>query len=98
MKMAIFLTLFLFTSSAYGELADEGKVYVTPDQIEITEEGIFAYIKNAKRPIVGRTLAFDHIGMYIKEWRGPCFIHDLWCRRCGGCGVLFCPMNCSCYD
>ncbi len=80
--------------------AEEGakKIYVEPNQIEIMKGGILAHIDGEERPIAGKTLSFDENGMYIKEWKGPCWLHDLWCNRCGGCGVLFCPMNCSCYD
>jgi hypothetical protein len=74
------------------------KIYVKPSQLEFTQQGVLAHIEGQDKPIAGKTLSFDENGMYIKEWKGPCWLHDLWCNRCGGCGVLFCPMNCSCYD
>lgn len=96
----ILALLFLITFSiSMVEAKESGKkIYVSTDQIVITENGILAYVNESKTPIPGKTLSFDEDGMYIKEWKGPCWLHDLWCNRCGGCGVLLCPMNCSCYD
>ena len=80
---------------------EEKRVYVTPPQIEITDYGIIAWLTDEKSFILGESLAFDSNGLYVKPMpleRGPCGLHDRWCKRCGGCGVLLCPMNCTCYD
>ena len=101
LKVIVNLVLLLFVTFfiSSGEAKEtEKKIYVSRDQIVITKDGILAYVDGAKTPIPGKTLSFDDNGMYIKEWKGPCWLHDLWCNRCGGCGVLLCPMNCSCYD
>ena len=95
---AVVFTAFLFTSSVYGKADAEKKTYVNLDQIVVTEKGVFAYLGKGEKPIAGRNLSFDEKGMYIKEWKGPCWLHDPWCPQCGGCGILFCPMNCSCFD
>ncbi len=104
--MKIFSCLFftfMFISAtihAYSPLPKEFKV--NPNQVWVTEEGIFAYLEEEQQMVIGQELSIDKCGnMVLKEVvlaKGPCYIHDLWCRRCGGCGVLFCPMNCSCFD
>jgi hypothetical protein len=79
--------------------AKEEKIYVSPEQIEITHHGIVAWQPDGKNFIWGKSLAFDDKGLYIMPLeRGPCGIHKRWCKTCGGCGVLLCPMNCTCYD
>ena len=80
----------------------ERQFKVDPKKVTITEDGIFAYVEGNDKPVMGRSLSFDeHGNLLLKDVvlsRGPCYIHDLWCHRCGGCGVLLCPMNCSCFD
>jgi hypothetical protein len=79
----------------------EEKIYVTPNQIVLTEGLILAYLPGSPHPVSGTAIAFDSTGLYMSrmvDQKGPCYLHDLWCNRCGGCGVLLCPMNCSCYD
>lgn len=66
-----------------SELKEE-KIYVTPDQIVITEEGIFAYLPNSQEPVEGNALALDGNGLYLSRMvlqRGPCYLHNLWCAR-----------------
>ncbi len=96
--IAILTLLFCFLIPQIDAQETGRKIYVSADQIELTKDGIFAYVAGLEKPIAGKILSFDEHGMYILEWKGPCWIHDLWCNRCGGCGVLLCPMNCSCYD
>jgi hypothetical protein len=96
-KFFFFIFVFFSVPLAYAK-ESERRIYISPDQIVVTKEGIIAYPLGAEKPIAGKTLSFDEKGLYIKEWKGPCWLHDLWCKRCGGCGVLLCPMNCSCYD
>ncbi len=79
----------------------EERVYINPDQIEITDYGIFARDIGRKKIVLVESLGFDKKGLYFKpmiEQRGPCGIHRAWCKICGGCGVLLCPMNCTCFD
>lgn len=72
------------------------KLYVAPDQIEITEEGILFYDAIKESIILAETLSYDEKGLYIQPQRGPCNLHREWCKYCHGCGVLYCPMKCQC--
>lgn len=93
------LLVFVFFLGALSSKETGNKIYVSPHQVEITDHGfIVRQDPLGKKAVAGKTLSFDQHGMYIKEWKGPCWIHDLWCSRCGGCGVILCPMNCSCFD
>ncbi len=96
--------IMLPTAKSYAEQTPkmvEEKIYVTPNQLVITENQILAYLPNSPEPVSGNAIAFDANGLYVSRMvlhRGPCYIHNLWCNRCGGCGVLLCPMNCCCYN
>lgn len=81
------------------------KEYVRPDQVIITESGIIAFLEENVDPVVVQQVAFDERGLFIvfqqsesSFGKGPCGLHDVWHTACGGCGVLFCPMNCTCFD
>lgn len=92
-----FLFLFVLLFLSLHSKETEKKIYVSPQDLQITEHGFIAF-DLSKKLVAGKTLSVDQNGMYIKEWKGPCWLHDLWCRYCGGCGVLLCPMNCTCFD
>ncbi len=77
----------------------EEKVYVSPEQIEVTEEGILVYDARGELVAIYKTLSYDKKGLFLKpieSERGPCGIHRVWCRYCQGCGVIYCPMKCEC--
>ncbi len=77
----------------------EEKIYVSPEQIEITEQAILVWLSGEKTFLLAKSIGFDDQGLYVKQLtRGPCGLHNRWCKICGGCGVLLCPMNCTCYD
>lgn len=88
---------------------DLSKIYVTPDQVLITPEGIFVYTINRDKLLKGELMAVDNGKVYvavsnaeitrkIPNLRGPCRIHRVYHQACGGCGVLLCPGNCTCFD
>jgi len=87
-------------SESYDEVnqAIQERIYVTPEQIEVTEDGILVYNIAGEEPIVGKTLSYDEKGLYLipLTLRGPCGVHNLWCKHCKGCGVIYCPMKCEC--
>ena len=85
----------------YGKKIDPlpEKIYVTPEQIQITENGILFYDMEKEMFVTGTTLSYDEKGLYLNPavpQRGPCGLHALWCKHCRGCGVLYCPMICQC--
>lgn len=89
------------TSSMY-------KRYITPDQITVTASGILVFLDGNIQPIKAMELSYDEEGMFVMLHiaepanysfeKGPCGLHRVWHKECGGCGVLFCPMNCTCFD
>lgn len=105
--MMCFVALF-WSTHVWGYSAQEShenikhglqeKIYVTPEQIEVTEEGILFYDVVKEILILSKTLSYDEKGLYLKPvvQRGPCGLHSVWCRDCGGCGVIYCPMKCTC--
>jgi len=81
------------------ENASYEKIYVSPDQIEVTEEGVLYYDESEEILMLFKALSYDSKGLYLTpptSERGPCGIHNLWCHACGGCGVIYCPMKCIC--
>ncbi len=97
-KCAVLFLFFCLMSRNLNATETETRVYVSLNQIEMVANGFLARLDAQNKVVAGKTLSFDENGLYIKEWKGPCWIHDLWCHRCGGCGILLCPMNCSCFD
>ena len=119
----LLLACFLLTSGVYAKestsYVDWGdstcqseelsKIYVTPDQILITPDGISVYTKNRDRLLKGELIAIENGRVYVAvsknemtnispTMRGPCRIHRIVHPVCQGCGVLLCPGNCTCYD
>jgi hypothetical protein len=80
----------------------ENKIYIQPEQILITHEGIFVLIEGAQ--VLVRQLNCDERGLF-------CFAEDLdkitdkcpnghkiWCGRCGGCVTRWCKFRCKCVE
>ena len=81
--------------------ANEQKIYVSPQDIEITQNGIYYIDREGATEQKIDALQYDEHGLYfldISQTRGPCGLHQVYHADCGGCGVLFCPMNCTCFD
>lgn len=102
-----FFSIILMLTSSIGwcsldgessKITKEEKIYVNPEQIEITNHGIVAWLSKENH-VFARILAFDDQGLYVVpvSERGPCGIHKRWCNTCGGCGVIYCPMKCVCF-
>lgn len=95
---SVFLIAWI-SNTAHCSHQKEEKIYVNPEQIEITDQAILVWSLDGKPLTLAKSLGFDDQGLYIKQLvRVPCGIHNRWCKICGGCGVLLCPMNCTCYD
>jgi hypothetical protein len=84
------------------------KIFATPDQILITPDAIFVYTPNKYKLLKAEFIGIDDDRVFVAVHenelvpkRGPCGLHREWHMRpmgCGGCGVLLCPMNCTCFD
>ena len=83
------------------------KIFPDPEQIVVNQDGIFVYTAN-KKLLLGKFIAVENGEIYVAvpqakriPKRGPCGLHREYHKRprgCGGCGVLLCPMNCTCFD
>jgi len=79
-----------------------GKIYVKPEEIKITENGIF-YVKNEViLPIY--SIHFDAEGFYIEYldmdgiWDTCQNGHKIYHQYCGGCAIWGCPFICKCFS
>jgi len=95
MKYALLIAMF-FTLS-YGNCAEETrleaceKVYVQPDQISITGDGIFVYVGNVW--LAAKALHADAAGVFARgpdvdwTWTCPCgeenSVFRASCKKCG---------------
>ena len=77
------------------------KVYVSPEDIHITDRGIYWY------DCAGITLVdavfFDNQGLYIikkpSEVTDKCINgHRIWCWNCLGCAIPICKFRCKCVE
>jgi len=95
----------------YCQTDNFSKIFTTPDKILITPNEIHIYSKENDKLIKGVYIGIENNRVYVavsheeetnttqsQVARGPCGLHRVWHRECGGCGVLLCPMNCTCFD
>ncbi|MCP5505514.1 MAG: hypothetical protein H7A38_01350 [Chlamydiales bacterium] len=102
--LPIFLALFFLPSLGWSldkETPLSERIYVSPEEVEITQDGILFYNESQGDYELSKKyeLGYDTNGLYLKPIenpRGPCGIHTGWCRYCKGCGVIYCPMKCEC--
>ncbi len=90
------------------ETALTNKKYVKADQVVVTDSGILVFLDRNVQPVKVLELSYDEEGLFVllRETespigsfeKGPCGLHRVWHKACGGCGVLLCPMNCTCFD
>ena len=85
--------------SASSEEMTEERLYVSPDQIILTEKGIFLMTDKGMR-LIDR-LECDENGIYIPSlvaWtKEKCPLgHEVTCRRCHGCNWRNCKHACWC--
>ncbi len=102
-----FLGIFLLGMNAWGQESHSEtasrqpqKVYVSPDQVEVTDNGILFYSEFWEDPILGKSLSYDEHGLYIelKQAYCPIITHGPKCNKCGGCHMTSCPCCCICGD
>lgn len=107
-KHILFALLTMSTFLWGEETSSMQKRYITPDQVTITTSGILVFFDENIQPTKAMELSYDEEGMFVMLHideaangsfeKGPCGLHQVWHKQCGGCGVLFCPMNCTCFD
>lgn len=80
---------------------DEGKIYLSREQIEITETEIL--VNFAGNQLKTHHLFCDEKGLYCRVWDFPAWDntcingHKIWCWKCGGCNVRYCLVGrCKC--
>lgn len=106
--LALCLTFFSYANASqaednsfYAEITKEvdetnGKIYLRPENIVLENGSILLFHNGYAVPL--KTLHSDNRGIYIKMAAGKCWnSHPVWCKYCGGCGVLFCPAHCRCF-
>lgn len=77
------------------------KIYIMPEQIYISQEGIFIFDKEAWIRV--EQLNWDENGMYcfgmLDKIIDKCPNgHKIWCGRCGGCVTRWCKFRCKCVE
>lgn len=87
------------TSESYV-LSDipEDKIYLTPNQVIVSDKGLFALIDGVTIKIT--QIQCDQNGPYIRAsmfekrcWNG----HPVLCETCSGCARLLCQFRCKCW-
>jgi hypothetical protein len=96
----------VFPQAERPESENVSKIYPLPNQILITPTAIFVHSNRSDELIKVERLEIEEgkicavvrndFGHVLN--RGPCGLHKVWHKACGGCGVLLCPMNCTCFD
>ena len=76
------------------------KIYVSPDQIVLTNSGIFLIEGHELIPI--SNISYDDGGLFIPNFlvnKERCdYGHSIKCKRCEGCSDRrSCPFRCRCY-
>ena len=79
------------------------RIYIQPEQLFISNEGIFLFIQGSQ--VLVHQLNCDGYGIYCrleqldKITEDRCYNkHPIWCRRCHGCVVRECPFHCKCVE
>jgi len=78
------------------------KVYIQPNQLNITDEGIFIALHGDQ--VLVRQLNCDENGIYclmecLDKITDKCYNgHKIWCTRCWGCLVRYCKFRCKCVE
>ena len=72
--ISIFFAIFFINSNGLSTqefrhevtFATHKKIYVTPEQVEITDNGILFYNNPGEDPYIGKLLSCDKEGLYIE--------------------------------
>ncbi|HEY4832253.1 MAG TPA: hypothetical protein VIH61_06820, partial [Waddliaceae bacterium] len=89
-------------SSALEYEVVDNKVYIQPDQLFITSEGIFLFVQGVQ--VLVNQLNCDDHGIYclvdqLDTITDKCKNgHKIWCKRCFGCVVRECLFHCKCVE
>ena len=85
----------------YNEGPEE-KVYIQPEQIYISYDGIFIFDSEGWAHV--QQLNCDENGVYyftenLDKITDKCPNgHKIWCNRCGGCVTRWCKFRCVCVE
>lgn len=80
----------------------EDRIYVDPEQISISNDGLFV-LTDAGRERIDQ-LNCDENGIYYVVNKIDKIIdkcpngHKIWCRRCGGYVTRWCKFRCKCVE
>lgn len=80
------------------EESQDQKIYIQKDDLFILDNEIVIQI-NGQSCLLSQ-IHVDEEGLYfmMKDVKAGCWNgHTTWCKRCGGCGVLWCPGHCKCF-
>lgn len=73
------------------------KIYVTSDQVEVTDKGIRVFTEIGEEPILVSSLSYDEKGLFFEVECYYCpFGHLPRCRVCRGCYETTCHSRCRC--
>lgn len=78
------------------------KIYIQPNQLNITNEGIFVIVQGEQ--VLVPQLNCDENGTYclmeyLDKITDKCYNgHKIWCKRCLGCVVRYCKFRCKCVE
>ena len=83
------------------------RIFPLSEQVSIQADGLYVCTPS-KKLLRAKYISFvdNELCVFIPKpkliaKRGPCGLHAPYHRKpqgCGGCGVLLCPMNCTCFD
>ena len=83
------------------------RIFPFSEQVSIQADGLYVCTPNMKL-LRAKYISFidNKLCVFLPKpkliaKRGPCGLHAPYHRKlqgCGGCGVLLCPMNCTCFD
>lgn len=106
MIQPLLMSFFVFFSSfclanddLYVDHTENEKIYISHDQIVLTETGMFILADNSLIPV--NQINCDTNGIYISPimaWTKKKCIkeHEIKCRRCNGCSWRRCEHACWC--
>lgn len=80
----------------------ETKTYICPEQIVVSNDGIFIFDNTSWLRV--SQINCDMHGIYYRSERVDKITdkcpngHKMWCGRCGGCVVRWCKFRCRCVE
>lgn len=92
----------LSSNTLEGSKENKDKIYIQPEQIHISQEGIFIF--DNEKCLRIEQLNCDENGIYVfatelDKITDKCPNgHKIWCGRCGGCVTRWCKFRCKCVE